>query len=96
MLLISGNLVVRTGSVESQEAFEEANTAQHCSTIHIKMRMAMQGDNFECLLDDDGLKHIDLFANLWTHDMENTWIQRFKLEQSCVVELWIQSWSGLN
>ena len=30
------------------------------------------------------------------NDMENTWIQRFKLEQSCVDELWIQNWSGLN
>ena len=33
----SGSLVVRTGSLEIQEAFEEANTAQHCSTIQIKM-----------------------------------------------------------
>ena len=23
------------------------------------VRTAMQGDNFECLLDDDGLKHMD-------------------------------------
>ena len=37
MLPTSGILVVRTASVESQEAFEEANTAQHCSTIQIKM-----------------------------------------------------------
>ena len=61
-------------------------------------RVAMHGDNFECLLDDDGLKHIDnlLKSNDAVKDMENTWIQRFKLEQSCVVELWIQSWSGLN
>ena len=37
MLPTSGSLVVRTGSVESQEASEEANTEQHCSTIRIKM-----------------------------------------------------------
>ena len=54
------------------------------------VRMAMHGDKFECLLDDDGSKHI---VNLLK---PNTWIQRFELEQSCVVELWIQSWSGLN
>ena len=62
------------------------------------VRMAMQGDNFECLLDEDGLKHIGtlLKSKYTAKDMENTWIQRFKLEQSCVVELWIQSWSGLN
>ena len=60
MLPTSGSLVVRTASVESQEALEEANTAQHCSTIQIKdVSLAMQGDNFECLLDDDGFKHID-------------------------------------
>ena len=58
----------------------------------------MQGDNFECLLDDGGLKHIHtlLISKDAVNDMENTWIQRFKLEQSCVVELWIQSSSGLN
>ena len=33
----SGSLVVRTASVESQEAFEEENTAPHCATIQIKM-----------------------------------------------------------
>ena len=56
------------------------------------------GDNFECLLDDDGLKHIDtlLKSKDAVNDMVNTWIQRFKLEQSCVVELWIQSWIGFN
>ena len=37
MLPTSGSLVVRTGSVASQEAFEEANTAHHCSVIQIKM-----------------------------------------------------------
>ena len=36
----------------SQEAFEEANTAPHCSTNQ-DVRMAMKGENFECLLDDD-------------------------------------------
>ena len=43
-------------------------------------------------------KHIDtlLKSKDAVNDMENTWIQRFKLEQSCVVELRIQSWSGLN
>ena len=58
----------------------------------------MQGDKFERLIDDDGLKHIDtlLKSNDAVNVMVNTWIQRFKLEQSCVVELWIQSWSGLN
>ena len=62
------------------------------------VEMAMQGDNFECLLDDGGLKHIDtpLKSKNAVYDMKNTWIQRLKLEQSCVVELWIQSWSGLN
>ena len=33
----SGSLVVRSASVDSREAFEEASTAQHCSTIQIKM-----------------------------------------------------------
>ena len=58
----------------------------------------MQGDNFECLLDDDGLKHIDtlLESKDAVNDRENTWIQRFKPEQSCVVKWWIQTWSGLN
>ena len=37
MLATSGSLVVRTGSVESQGAFEEATTALHCSTIQVKM-----------------------------------------------------------
>ena len=37
ILPTSDNLVVRIRSVESQEALNEANTAQHCSTIKIKM-----------------------------------------------------------
>ena len=37
MLATSDSLVVRTGSVESQGAFEEATTVPHCSTIQIKM-----------------------------------------------------------
>ena len=43
-------------------------------------------------------KHIDtlLKSKNAVNDMENTWIQTFKLEQSCVDELWIQNWSGLN
>ena len=58
MLHTSASLIVPAASAESQEAFKETNTAPHCSTIQIKMRMTMQGD-FECLLDDDGLKHIN-------------------------------------
>ena len=37
MLHTSGSLVVRTASVESQEAFKETNTAPHCSKAQIKM-----------------------------------------------------------
>ena len=60
--------------------------------------MAVHGDDFECLLDDDGLKHIVtlLTSKDAVNDMENTWIQIVKLELFCVVELLIQSWSGLN
>ena len=59
MLHTSGSLVVRTASVESQEAFKETNTAPHCSTNPNQgMRMTMRCD-FEYLLDDDGLKHIN-------------------------------------
>ena len=41
--------------MESQEASEEANTraANH------DVSMAVHGDDFVCLSDDDGLKHID-------------------------------------
>ena len=46
------------------------------------VRMAVHGDDFVCLLDDDGLKHIDtlLKSKDAVTDMENTWIQRFKFE----------------
>ena len=37
MLPTSGCLVVRIGSVESQDAFKETNTAPRCSTIQIKV-----------------------------------------------------------
>ena len=42
--------------------------------------MAMQGE-FECLLDEDGFKHIDTQTQRRRerHGRENTWIQRFKL-----------------
>ena len=49
------------------------------------VRKAMPGD-FVCLLDDDGFKHTDIQIQRrsWTR-RENTWSQRFKLEQSCDV-----------
>ena len=37
LISTSGSVVVRTESVESQEAFQETNTAPHWSTIQIKM-----------------------------------------------------------
>ena len=58
MLHTSGSLIVRTASVESQEAFKETSATPHCFyNPNQDVRMTMQGD-FECLLDADGLKHI--------------------------------------
>ena len=59
MLHTSGSSVVRTASVESQEAFKEANTAPDCLTIQNPgVRLALLED-LEYLLEDDGLKHIN-------------------------------------
>ena len=54
----SGNLITWTSSVE-KEASEEAHTAQHCSTIRIKMWEWQCMATTLCLMGDDGLKHID-------------------------------------
>ena len=44
---------------------------QHCFTIQNKMRMAVHGDDFVCLSDDDGLKHIDkLLQSKYTEDSD--------------------------
>ena len=41
--------------------------------------MAVHGDDFVCLSDDDGLKHIDSLLNSKIHSARhgNTWIRRF-------------------
>ena len=51
-------------------------------------------DNFVCLPDDDGLKHIDSLLKPQIHSKRhgNTWIRRFRREkpsvvESCVLEL---------
>ena len=75
------------------ENCEDSEEAKHSAVLfhnsNQDVRMAMHRDDFECLLDDDGLKHIDtlLKSKDAVTDMENTWIQRFKLEQSCVVAI---------
>ena len=49
--------------MESLEDSEEANTLQICSalfhTSNNDLRMALHSDDFVCLSDDDGFKHID-------------------------------------
>ena len=59
MLHTSGGLVVRTASVESQDALKET---QHSAALFYipnqGVRMTMQGD-FEYLLEENGLNHIN-------------------------------------
>ena len=48
------------------------HSALHCSTIpNQDVRMAVHGDDFACLSDDDGLKHIGklLKSKYTTNDM---------------------------
>ena len=62
------------------------------------VRIAVHGDDFVCLSDDDGLKHIDslLKSKYTAKDMGSTWIRRFRHEKSAVVESSIQTWSRSN
>ena len=51
------------------------------------MRMAVRGEDFVYLSDDDGLKHIDkLLKSQKSERHGNTWIQRFTREKPSVVE----------
>ena len=60
MIPKSGSLVVRTRSVESQGSFRGGkHSAALLHNPNQDVRMAMQRYNSECLLDDDGLQHID-------------------------------------
>ena len=45
--------------MENLEDAEEANTVLHCSTTQAKMRMVVRSDDSVCLLDNDGLNHIE-------------------------------------
>ena len=59
------------------------------------VRMAVHGDDFVCLSDDGGLKHIDslLKSKYTAKDMGNTGIRRFRREKPSIVESRLQSWS---
>ena len=76
-----------------------ANTVQHCSIMQKQdVRMAVHGDDFVCLSDDDGRKHSDsLLKSTHTNKRHgNTWIRRFGCEKSSVVETSVQSWDRTN
>ena len=49
--------------------------------------MAVHDDDFVCLSDDDGLKHIDtlLKSKYTTKDMGNSWIRRFRREKKLLL-----------
>ena len=90
MLHTTGSWVVRTASVENQEASGETNTAPHCFyNPNQDVRMTMQGD-FECFVGwtMDSSASILISKGRSERTGKITWIQRFKLEQSCDVELW--------
>ena len=74
--------------MESLEATEEANTALFHNPNQ-DVRLAVHGDDFVCLSEDDGLKHIDslLKSKYTAKDMET-----FGFEDSDVKSC-IQSWS---
>ena len=53
------------------------------------VRTAVHGDDFVCLSDDDGLKHIDSLLEIQIHSERhgNNWIRGFGREKPSVVEL---------
>ena len=57
-------------------------------------RMAVHGDEFVCLSEDDGLKHIDslLKIQIQSERHGNTGIRRFRRDKPSVVESCVQSW----
>ena len=72
MLPTSGNLIVWTWSVESQETSEKSkHSAALFHNSNQDVEMAMHGDNFVCLLDDDRLNTSILFSNPKTQ--QKTW-----------------------
>ena len=50
------------------------------------VRMAVHGDDFVSLWDDDGLKHIDSQIQIYSERHGNTGIRRFRREKPSVVE----------
>ena len=74
--------------MESQEAFEYANTVQHWFTIPIQMCEWQCTATTLCLSDDDGLKHIDslLKSENTAYDMGAAGIRRVRREESSVRE----------
>ena len=69
----SGSLVVQNRICEESGSFRRGkHSAALFQNPNQDVRMAMHGDNFECLLDDDGLKHIDtlLKSKYAVNDME--------------------------
>ena len=84
--LICGELGCFRRGKHSAALFQNANQDD---------RTAVHGDDFVCLSDDDGLKHVDslLKSKYTAKENGNTWIQRFRREKHSVVESCFQSWS---
>ena len=76
------------------EAFEEAkHSAASFHYPNENVGMAVHGDDFVCLSDDDGLKRHRQSFQIRVHSERhgNTWIRRFRREKLSIVESCIQS-----
>ena len=81
--------------MESQEASEEANTAQHCFNPNQHVRMAVHGDDLVCLSDGDGLKHIDslLKSKYTAKDMGTLRFDDSDVKKLLLFKKKVSSWS---